>query len=64
MNNNGYPPNLWQEQETEENNFKSLCIKSSFMYTVHIKKLGNCYISALFQKRVFTESSKCQALLF
>lgn len=36
MNNNGYPPNLWQEQETEENNFKSLCIKSSFMYTVHI----------------------------
>lgn len=38
MNSNRYPPNLRQEQETEENNFKSLCIKSSFMYTVHILK--------------------------
>lgn len=63
MNNNGYPPNLWQEQETEET--LSLFVSRAASCTQCIfKKLGNCYISALFQKRVFTESSKCQALLF
>lgn len=50
MRNNKHLPNLWREQGIEENHFKSLCKKAASCTQCIFKKLGICYISALFQE--------------